>query len=95
MTVPPKQRPVRPRPWEQGSADAASFGRWLRRDWVHIIAILAIGFSAMLARRSTLLENLNVVALGATTTFKVGVAGSAPFFYQWFHNGSAVPPPAG
>jgi transcriptional regulator with XRE-family HTH domain len=32
MSVPPKQRPARPRPWEQGSADAASFGRWLRRQ---------------------------------------------------------------
>ncbi len=32
MTVPPKQRPARPRPWEQGSADTASFGRWLRRQ---------------------------------------------------------------
>ena len=31
MTVPTK-RPARPRPWEQGSAEAASFGRWLRRQ---------------------------------------------------------------
>ena len=36
------------------------------------IAILAIGFSAMLARRSTLLENLNVVTLGATAGIVVG-----------------------
>ena len=36
------------------------------------IAILAIGFSAMAARRSTLLENLNVVALGATAGIVVG-----------------------
>ncbi|HEX5042846.1 MAG TPA: oligopeptide transporter, OPT family [Candidatus Polarisedimenticolaceae bacterium] len=36
------------------------------------IAILAIGFSAVLARRSTLLENLNIVALGATAGIVVG-----------------------
>jgi len=36
------------------------------------IAILAIGFSAVAARRSTLLENLNVVALGATAGIVVG-----------------------
>ncbi len=36
------------------------------------ISILAIGFSAMLARRSTLLENVNVIALGATAGIVVG-----------------------
>jgi putative OPT family oligopeptide transporter len=36
------------------------------------IAILAIGFSAVMARRSTLLENLNVVTLGATAGIIVG-----------------------
>jgi putative OPT family oligopeptide transporter len=38
------------------------------------IAILAIGYSALLARRSTLLENLNVVTLGATAGTIVGGA---------------------
>jgi cytoskeletal protein RodZ len=32
MTTPPKQRPQRPRPWEQSPGDASSFGRWLRRQ---------------------------------------------------------------
>ncbi len=32
MTTPSKQRPQRPRPWEQGSGEASSFGRWLRRQ---------------------------------------------------------------
>lgn len=36
------------------------------------IAILAIGFSAMLARRSTLLENVNIITLGATAGIIVG-----------------------
>jgi putative OPT family oligopeptide transporter len=36
------------------------------------IAILAIGFSALRARRSTLLENVNIVALGATAGVVVG-----------------------
>ena len=36
------------------------------------IAILAIGFSALLARRLTLLENVTVVALGATAGIIVG-----------------------
>jgi hypothetical protein len=33
--------------------------------------------------------------LGAPQTFTVGVFGSAPLSYQWTHNGSPVPPPAG
>ena len=32
MTTPPKQRPQRPRPWEQGTNEVTSFGRWLRRQ---------------------------------------------------------------
>lgn len=36
------------------------------------IAILAIGLSAVLARKSTLLENVNVIALGATAGIVVG-----------------------
>ncbi len=36
------------------------------------ISILAIGFSALLARRSTLLENVNVLAIGATSGIVVG-----------------------
>ncbi len=36
------------------------------------IAILAIGFSAMFKRRSTLLENVNILALGATSGIVVG-----------------------
>ncbi len=36
------------------------------------IAILAIGFSALFKRRSTLLENVNVLALGATSGIVVG-----------------------
>ncbi len=36
------------------------------------ISILAIGFSALLARRSTLLENVNVISLGATAGIVVG-----------------------
>jgi putative OPT family oligopeptide transporter len=36
------------------------------------IAILAIGLSALLARKSTLLENVNVIALGATAGIVVG-----------------------
>ncbi len=36
------------------------------------ISILAIGFSAMLARRSTLLENVNILAVGATSGIVVG-----------------------
>jgi putative OPT family oligopeptide transporter len=39
------------------------------------ISILAIGFSALLARRSTLLENVNILAFGATAGILVG--GSA------------------
>jgi putative OPT family oligopeptide transporter len=36
------------------------------------IAILAIGFSAMVARKSTLIENVNVLAIGATSGIVVG-----------------------
>lgn len=36
------------------------------------ISILAIGFSALLARRSTLLENVNILAWGATSGIVVG-----------------------
>ena len=36
------------------------------------ISILAIGLSAMLARRSTLLENVNILAIGATSGTLVG-----------------------
>jgi len=36
------------------------------------IAILAVGFSAMLARKSTLLENINILAIGATSGIVVG-----------------------
>ena len=36
------------------------------------ISILAIGFSAMLARRSTLLENVNILSIGATSGILVG-----------------------
>ena len=36
------------------------------------ISILAIGFSALLARRSTLLENVNILAFGATSGILVG-----------------------
>ena len=36
------------------------------------IAILAIGYSAMVARKSTLLENVNIVTLGATAGIIVG-----------------------
>jgi putative OPT family oligopeptide transporter len=36
------------------------------------ISILAIGFSALLARRSTLLENVNILAIGATSGVVVG-----------------------
>jgi len=36
------------------------------------IAILAVGFSAMLARKSTLLENINILAIGATSGIIVG-----------------------
>ena len=36
------------------------------------IAILAIGYSAVAARRSTLLENVNIVTLGATAGIVVG-----------------------
>lgn len=36
------------------------------------ISILAIGLSAMLARRSTLLENVNILAIGATSGILVG-----------------------
>ncbi len=36
------------------------------------ISILAIGFSALLARRSTLLENVNILAIGATSGILVG-----------------------
>ncbi|MBN1154142.1 OPT/YSL family transporter, partial [candidate division KSB1 bacterium] len=36
------------------------------------IAILAIGFSAMVARKSTLLENVNILAIGATSGIIVG-----------------------
>jgi len=39
------------------------------------ISILAIGFSALLARRSTLLENVNILSFGATAGILVG--GSA------------------
>jgi putative OPT family oligopeptide transporter len=38
------------------------------------IAILAIGFSAMVARKSTLLENVNIVSFGATAGMIVGGA---------------------
>ena len=40
------------------------------------ISILAIGFSAMVARKSTLLENVNIMAIGATSGI---VAGGATF----------------
>jgi len=36
------------------------------------ISILAIGFSAVLARRSTLLENVNILSIGATSGILVG-----------------------
>lgn len=36
------------------------------------IAILAIGFSAVVARKSTLLENVNILAIGATSGIIVG-----------------------
>lgn len=36
------------------------------------ISILAIGFSAILARKSTLLENVNILAIGATSGILVG-----------------------
>ena len=36
------------------------------------ISILAIGLSAMLARKSTLLENVNILAIGATSGILVG-----------------------
>ena len=36
------------------------------------IAILAVGFSAMLARKSTLIENVNILAVGATSGIIVG-----------------------
>jgi putative OPT family oligopeptide transporter len=36
------------------------------------ISILAIGFSALLARKSTLLENVNILAIGATSGILVG-----------------------
>ncbi len=36
------------------------------------ISILAIGFSALMARKSTLLENVNVLAIGATSGILVG-----------------------
>jgi putative OPT family oligopeptide transporter len=36
------------------------------------ISILAIGFSAMVARKSTLLENVNIISLGATAGIVVG-----------------------
>src|SRR2546427_10991848 len=31
------------------------------------------------------------VLIGATANFNVSVGGTAPFAYQWFKNGSAVP----
>ncbi len=40
------------------------------------ISILAVGFSAMLARKSTLLENINILAVGATSGI---VAGGSVF----------------
>ena len=40
------------------------------------ISILAIGFSALLARKSTMLENVNILAIGATSGI---VAGGAVF----------------
>jgi len=36
------------------------------------ISILAIGFSALLARKSTLLENINILSIGATSGIVVG-----------------------
>jgi uncharacterized oligopeptide transporter (OPT) family protein len=36
------------------------------------ISILAIGFSALLARKSSLLENINILAIGATSGILVG-----------------------
>jgi len=36
------------------------------------IAILAIGFSALVARKSTLIENVNILAIGATSGIVVG-----------------------
>jgi putative OPT family oligopeptide transporter len=36
------------------------------------ISILAVGFSALLARKSTLLENINILAIGATSGIIVG-----------------------
>lgn len=36
------------------------------------IAILAVGFSALMARKSTLLENVNIMAIGATSGIIVG-----------------------
>ncbi|MBL7074152.1 oligopeptide transporter, OPT family [candidate division KSB1 bacterium] len=36
------------------------------------IAILAVGYSAMLARKSTLIENVNILAIGATSGIIVG-----------------------
>ncbi len=36
------------------------------------IAILAIGFSALVARKSTLIENVNILAIGATSGIIVG-----------------------
>ena len=36
------------------------------------IAILAIGFSALLARKSTLIENVNILSIGATSGIIVG-----------------------
>ncbi len=36
------------------------------------IAILAVGFSAMMARKSTLIENVNILAIGATSGIVVG-----------------------
>ena len=40
------------------------------------ISILAIGFSAMVARKSTMIENVNIMAIGATSGI---VAGGATF----------------
>lgn len=42
------------------------------------IAILAVGFSAILKKKSTMLENVNVLAVGATSGIIVGGAGFTP-----------------
>src|SRR6185295_18339756 len=54
------------------SAAAAYVALKLGQGIESAIAILAIGLSAVLARKSTLLENVNIISLGATAGIVVG-----------------------